>query len=348
MKWSRLGPTLLAAVLIGIVALGAQAGGPASASPRPAGRTHVDTAAVPRGWLPFSFGYIQMAVRPTWDLWYTQSAPLQCPTDLAGPVTLIYTSPSPNNPPRPDCAGRPSDTTVLVWYPATLRGAKALRHQRINAIAVDGPKVVGKWQEVSLPTLDFVIYTKGPQARAVLHTLTYSARAALSKLLPAPAVPANWGWLTADGLQFAVPSSWPVDRWARRLPQFGSNGPLWVMPFTVFFYAGGQPSITGQGMESGGGTALGLTDGLFDQEGDVLSSPPLSFYGTEYITGPVPEPCALIHTLQICLSPGDNTLYGPALYTIRRAGSRKVVTLTVGLAGDGLVARTIIGSFHPA
>lgn len=94
----------------------------------------------------------------------------------------------------------------------------------------------------------------------MLHPLTYSARAALSKLLPAPAVPANWGWLTADGLQFAVPSSWPVDRWARRLPQFGSNGPRGVMPFMVFFYSGGQPSITGQGMESGGGTALGLTD----------------------------------------------------------------------------------------
>ena len=181
----------------------------------------------------------------------------------------------------------------------------------------------------------------------MLHTLTYSARAALSKLIPAPAVPADWGWLIADGLKFAVPSNWRVDHFARRLPQLDSDSPLWLLPSTVLFYSGGEPFVGGSEV-SEGGTALGLADDLFDQEGVVLSSPPLTFYGTEYITGPVPEPCALIHSLQICLSHGDNTLYGPALYTIRRPGSHKVVTLSVGLAGDGLVARTIIGSFRPA
>jgi len=233
-----------------------------------------------------------MAVRPTWDVWYTQSAPLQCPTDFPGPVTLIYTSPSPNNPPKPDCEGGLSDTTVLVWYPASLRGAKALRHQRINGIAVDGPKVVGKWQEVSLPKLGFVIYTEGPEARAVLHTLTYSARAALAKLIPAPAVPANWGWLIADGLQFAVPSNWSLDHWARRLPQLGSDSPLWMQPNTVLLYSGGQASITGGGIVSGGGTALGLTDSLFDQEGAVLSSPPSA--STAWSTSPGPHPCPVL------------------------------------------------------
>jgi hypothetical protein len=349
MNRSSLGPRLLAAVLVGVVALGAQAAGRANASPPRAPRTAVDTATVPRGWLPFSFGYIQMAVRPTWDLWYSQSVPLDCPTGFSGPVLLIYTSPSPDNPPRPDCAGgRPSDTTVLVWYPATLKNAKALRHQQINGIAVDGPKVVGKWQEMSLPKLGIVIYTEGPRALAVLRTLSYSARAALSKLVPAPAVPPDWGWLIGDGLQFAVPSSWAIDHRAGRLPQLDSDSPLWLLASTVLFYSGGQPSFVGGNEVSEGGTALGLADDLFDQEGVVLSSPPLTFYGTAYITGPVSEPCALIHTLKICLSPGDNTLYGPALYTIRRPGSRKVVTLTVGLAGDGLVARTIIGSFRPA
>ncbi len=345
-KRSGFGPALWAAVLLATVGLGAQAR--ASASPLGAERTNVDTAAVPRGWLPFSFGYIQMAVRPTWDVWYSQAAPLACPTGFSGPVTLIYTSPSPNNPPRPDCAGRTAGTTVLVWYPALVKNAGALRHEQINGIAVDGPKVVGRWQELSLPKLGFVIYTEGPRALAVLHTLTYSARAGLTKLAPAPAVPADWGWLIGDGLQFAVPSNWPVDHWARRLPQADSDGPLWLLPNTVLFYSGGQASMAGASEVSEGGTALGLAADLFDQEGVVLSSPPLSFYGTEYITGPVPVPCASIHALKICLSPGDNTLYGPALYTIRRPGSHKVVTLTVGLAGDGLVARTIIGSFRPA
>jgi len=30
---------------------------------------------------------------------------------------------------------------------------KALRHETINSIVLDGPRVVGKWQELSLPTL---------------------------------------------------------------------------------------------------------------------------------------------------------------------------------------------------
>jgi len=119
------------------------------------------------------------------------SAP-SMPHRLPGPVTLIYTSPSPNNPPKPDCEGGLSDTTVLVWYPASLRGAKALRHQRSTA-SRSTAQGRWEWQEVSLPKLGFVIYTEGPEARAVLHTLTYSARAALAKLIPAPAVPANWG-----------------------------------------------------------------------------------------------------------------------------------------------------------
>ena len=113
-------------------------------------------------------------------------------------------------------------------------------------------RIVGKWRGVP-PTLGFVIYTEGPAAKAVLHTLTYSARAALAKLTPAPAVPAGWGWLIADGLQFAVPSNWSVDHWARRLPQLGSDGPLWMQPNTVLLYSGGEPSITGMGIVSAGG-----------------------------------------------------------------------------------------------
>jgi len=345
-RWPRLGVTLLVAVVMGVTWLSAQADG-AAAGPLRARHGAVGNAAVPRGWLPFSFGYIQMAVRPNWDVWYTQSAPLQCPTDFAGPVTLIYTSPSPNNAPRPDCAGERSDTTVLVWYPASLLEAKALRHQRINGIEVDGPRVVGKWQELSLPTLRFVIYTKGPEAPAVLHTLTYSARAALAKLSPAPAVPADWGWLAADGLLFAAPSNWPVDHLATKSAGSGTDGPLWVQPRTVVLYSGGEPADDDV-FVSMGGTALGLGYDSFDEQGAVVSSPPLAPIGTEYITGPTPAPCARIHTLKICLSPGDNTLYGPALYTIRRPGARRLVTLTVGLSGDGLVARTIIGSFRPS
>ena len=120
----------------------------------------------------------------------------------------------------------------------------------------------------------------------MLHTLTYSARAALAKLSPAPAVPADWGWLTADGLRFTVPSNWPVDHLATKSAGLGTDDPLWVQPRTVVLYSGGEPADDDV-FVSMGGTALGLTNELFDQEGAVVSSPPLQPSARSTSPGPL-------------------------------------------------------------
>jgi len=344
-KSSRLGLMLLLAVLVGVGALSTQAAGrrlPARSEPsvRPSiplrcprlvaffVRLHPDGG-------PSDLGRL---VHPI-------SAP-SMPTDFPGPVTLIYTSPSPNNPPKPDCEGGLSDTTVLVWYPASLRGAKALRHQRINGIAVDGPRSLGNGRRCRSPSW---ASSSTPRARRPGRC---SIRSPTRPGRPSPSsFPRRRYRRTgvADCRRSAVRRT--VELVTRSLgketPTARKRQPLWMQPNTVLLYSGGQASITGGGMcpERDGPRPYRF---LVDQEGAVLSSPPLSFYGMEYITGPTSMPCARIHSLRICLSPGDNTLFGPGLYTIRRPSSRKIVTLTIGLAGDGLVARTIIGSFRPA
>ena len=218
----RVGVGLGLAVLVALLSTQTAWATSVRANPALAGRT-----TVPRGWLPFSFGYVQMAVFPRWIVYYNESAPFSCYSEHVPAVTLIYTSPSPNNPAKPACAGGRSDTTVLVWYPASLAGAKGLRHETINGIALDGPRVAGRWQELSIPKLRYVIYATGPKASAVLATLTYSPRARLDGLEPAPTVPASWQWLSSDGLRFAVPSNWPVEHLATRLPGFETDSPLW-------------------------------------------------------------------------------------------------------------------------
>jgi hypothetical protein len=348
----RVGTAWLVALVATMVPLRVQTAAWATARPPGAHRVAAGSATVPSGWVPFSYGNIQMAVRPSWNVFYEESAPFSCPLGMQGPVTLIYTSPSPGNPPVPTCAPRRSGTTVLVWYPASLRGANHLKHGALNGISTDG-RVVGNWTELSLPTLSYVIYADGPQAQAVLHTLSYSVRAALASLGSAPPVPADWRHLSTDGLEFAVPPTWPVKRLTSMLSRYDIDGPQWELPRSVVIYSGGSPSPRGY-FGGYGGTASGIVclytpkncSSEFDQDGVVLSSPPLTPIGTQAPIAPKLTTCAPLRTLSVCLSPGDNTLFGPALYTIKRLESRGTVTLTLGLGGNGSVAETVLGSFR--
>ena len=182
----------------------------------------------------------------------------------------------------------------------------------------------------------------------MLRTLSYSARASLAHPGPAPAVPKGWERVVADGLSFAVPSSWPVEA---RPAKFGYDmgGPLWDVPGAVVLYSGGQPAFDSY-FGSSSGTASGLFPSMWANNGVVVSFPALAPLGTRALWGIAPQShvCARPHGLTICPAAGDNTLYGPALFTVRRPGSKQVVSITVGLEGDGSVARTIIGSFAPA
>lgn len=297
--------------------------------------------------LEFAFGEIELAVAPDWTVSYDESVVLDCPHPHSA-VLVTFTSPSPGNAPRPECGGGPGTTTVLSWYPALARLGGA-PFKMVDGIAVQGPVRRGRWSEFSVPAEHYVFYVQGPQASAVLSTLSRSARATLAHLTPAPAVPRSWKPVVADGLRFAVPSGWPVEH---RSEQFGclSGGPLWDQPGAAVIYGGGEPSPAGcSGFGSLSGTAVGLY-GDFWGDGAVVSYPALAPLGPSALWGIAPpsHACARVHGLTVCPAAGDNTLYGPALFTVKRPGSQRVVSLTVGLEGDGSVARTVIGSLAPA
>ena len=126
---------------------------------------------------------------------------------------------------------------------------------------------------------------------------------------------------------------------------------VWDLPGTAVIYRGGQPSLND--CPSGFGSLSGTASGLYDDfwgDGVVVSFPAQVPPGTSALWGIAPQShvCSHAHALTICPAAGDNTLYGPALFTVERPGSQRVVGLTVGLEGDGAVARTIIGSFAPS
>ena len=300
------------------------------------------------GRLEFAFGDIELAIEPTWTVSYDESVELNCPKPHSS-VLVSFTSPSPGNPPRPECDGGPATTTVLAWYPAVLR-LNNVPLKTINGVAVEGPLRRGRWSEYSLLAEHYVFYVEGPQATAIVGTVSYSARASLAHLMSALSAPETWKHVTADGLRFAVPASWPVRQRSGQLRcEFGA--PLWDLPGTAVIYHGGQPSpgdCSGY-FASLSGTASGLY-GEFWGDGVVVSYPALATLGTSALWGITPQShvCSHAHGVTICPAAGDNTLYGAALFTVKRPGRAGVVSLTVGLEGDGSVARMIIGSFAPA
>ena len=296
----------------------------------------------------FAFGDIELAIAPTWTVSYDEGGvELNCPTQPTL-VLVTFTSPSPGNPPRPECGGVPATTTVVAWYPAVARLGKAPL-KTINGIAVEGPVPRGRWSEYSLPAAHYVFYAEGPDGTAIVRTVSYSARASLAHITSALPAPKTWKHVTADGLRFAVPASWPVRQRSGQLGcEFGA--PLWDLPGGAVIYHGRQSSPGGCSGYFGS-----LSGPAFDEypqfwgDGVVVSYPAQAPLGTSALWGIAPQShvCSHAHGLAICPSTGDNTLYGPALFTIERPGSERVVSVTVGLEGDGSVARMIIGSFAP-
>jgi len=301
------------------------------------------------GRLELAFGEVELSIEPDWTVSYDEAAPeLNCPTQPTL-VLVTFTSPSPGNAPRPECGGGPATTTVVAWYPAVARLGRAPL-KSVNGIEVEGPVPRGRWSEYSLPAEHYVFYAEGPEATAIVRTISYSARASLAHLTSAPPAPKTWKHVTADGLRFAVPASWPVSQRSGQLGcEFGA--PLWDVPGAAVIYHGRQSSRGGCSGYFGS-----LSGPAFDEypqfwgDGVVVSSPAVEPLGTSALWGIAPQSdvCSHAHGLMICPAAGDNTLYGPALFTVERPGSQQVVGLTVGLAGDGSVARTIIGSFAPS
>ena len=90
----------------------------------------------------------------------------------------------------------------------------------------------GQWAEYTLPAEHYVFYVEGPEASAILRTVSYSARASLAHPTAALPVPATWKHVTADGLRFAVPASWPVKHMSAQIAD-ECGAPLWDLLLSV-------------------------------------------------------------------------------------------------------------------
>jgi hypothetical protein len=167
-----------------------------------------DIGLTPTDWVPIDYGHAQIAVPATWDV----TAPPACYNSVHDDVILGAGGGT------GDCfsAGMPTDTVQIQPYPSRQHGCISCPQPYIptkvihlNGFLVRKTIDGANYDVPSLGvSLDFFAHTD----RQVLDTLTRSPRAVALGHTGAPRIPASWHRITFAGLSFAVPEAWAVTR----------------------------------------------------------------------------------------------------------------------------------------
>ena len=292
-------------------------------------------SATPAGWVPVAFGDAQVAVPASWYVLYNEA----CPTwSVPGEVFLK---------PRPvafDCA---QDTvgprTAVSFTPAAstphneLPAAAYRRPVVINGISVFAYRA-GPPGSYLVPSLGIEITVNGVLAQRVLHTLTHSPRAVVLAPGSAPPVPSYWRSVIFAGVRFSAPADLPVARTqdttglgdicgTAGVALFGSMVTLstdqrpFVVPLCPLMLPRPQTPLDGVQVDSG-----------------LLTEPGLSLsFGAH---------CLDLRGLRAC--PATSPDYSILVLRVTVPGRANPVFVSIGLAGNGMIARTILYSLRAA
>jgi len=297
----------------------------------------VDLSAAPAGWVPVVYGDAQVSVPPTWWVLYNSSA-----CAAGSPVGDVYINPSGG---FCSAKGTPKGETAVTlvalnekeYQPPTAYGQR----QVINGIVVYelysfSPTANGGTYLV--PSLGVEIEAEGPLAKRVVDTLSRSPRVVALASGPAPAIPASWLQVSFAGLRFSVPANWPINR-TSVTPGLGDICETLGVAFlstTVTLSTDVRPLLlppcpyippTPQQPENG----VQVDSGLRTEPMVTLS---LSAH------------CLVLHGLTSC--PATSPAFSILVLRVNVPGRDKPVFFSIGLAGNGMVARVILDSLRAA
>jgi len=344
--------------VLGFVALATAAcSGPGTTRPSPTTATisaslpspMVDTKATPAGWVPVDYGSAQFSVPATW--WVSTD---DCVNGNA-PGTIILVQPGSSaratGTVPPSCSPNQSaPVTAPVVEVGPMRtalpsGSARTPPPRINDIEVQevaaepckqSSAPCPTWYDV--PALGVEIFNaEAPdEPDAVLDTLTYSPRAVALAPGPMSSPPTSWREVSFGGITAEVPSTWSIGHntnWT-----FGCEIPdLTLFEAGVNLDAGSWVvSLSCPAIVPGGQPVRPPTDGLVIDPGKYGPLSSTTTYGR----------CFPNHTLTVCPSISDP--YGILVLAVRVPGTSAPVAVEIGLAGDGIVARTVLDSLRVA
>jgi hypothetical protein len=188
------------------------------------------------------------------------------------------------------------------------------------------------------PSLDIEVIAGGPMAIRVVDTLTRSPRSVALAQGPAPSVPSYWRTVTFAGLRFLVPAYWSIER----TPVTPVLGEICRTPGVSFYRSVVTLSTDIRPIEVPSCPYIPPTpqypsDGVQVDSGlRVEPIVPLSFSPR----------CLDLHGLTAC--PATSPDYSILVLRVTVPGRSKPVFVSIGLAGNGVVARTILYSLRAA
>jgi hypothetical protein len=301
----------------------------------------VVTSVTPSGWVPVDYGNVQVSVPATFSVLYPGW--IDCGgVGVANALELGPPTASSVNCP----AIRPNRkaTTVQVLHGRSPLVLETKPSTVINRLSADplvhdvGGKVLGYY----VPALGMAITGSGPLAGTIFRTLTRSPRAVVLAQGPSPAVRSSWHTVTFQGLAFDAPQAWPVTRTALPGSDLGIACGIYgvTLPETKVTLSTDReprpqyPCKATQGLL---GPPLRQTEGV-EVDARVASdfAFPLTF-STQ---------CIDIHTLTAC--PATSPAFSILVLKVTMPGRTTAVLVSIGLAGNGMVARAILYSLRAA
>jgi hypothetical protein len=225
--------------------------------------------------------------------------------------------------------------------PSTYVGEKPIL---INGV----PVYIGATGDYYAPALEVEVKVNGPLAKRLLGSLTRSPRAVVLDSGSAPAVPSSWQTVTFAGVRFSVPGDWPIDQTS--FVRVGLGNPCALEPGLAF-------TNKGSTLLTGGVT---LTS-------DQHLLPPPACASMRYITAQVPmdgvqadsgrsvhfrvtlsfaKHCLRLRGLTAC--PATSPAFSILVLWVKVPARSVGVFVSLGLAGNGMVARTILYSLKEA
>jgi hypothetical protein len=293
----------------------------------------VNIASAPKGWIAVAFGDAQIAVPSTWWVYYN-SPP--CPT--GSPPGEVFVDPPPGVFHCPAETAPGPSTTVSLESPRSPRSAVLGYPAVVNGLSVY-PYPAGPRHSYLVPALDLELTVDGPLAQKALHTLMRSPRSVLLASGPVAAVPSSWQSVSFAGLVFSAPADWPVTS-------------------TAIVNVPGNPCRTLGIALSATQVSLSTDTRPFVRDFMCARLSPTPYQPDDGVQVDSGSRSALIVTLSFsshCLKfhgliacPASSPAYDVAFLRVTLPGRPKPVFVSIGLAGNGMVARTILYSINKA
>ena len=293
----------------------------------------VDLSATPNGWVPVVDRDAQISVPATSWVFYPRGDWCRDATTF-GSVYLGNEEP-------PACAQTVTNTLIvrpIVHADLALETPPA---HYVNGLLVWD--LVGHPTATSgtymVPELGVVVSASGPLTSRLLATVAYSPRTTVLASGPVPVVPSSWRSVSFAGLRFSTPRSWPV------------------------YHTRVTPGL-GNVCQNPGVALVGITSVLLSNDAWHWLLPPCGYRkpvyqvpesGVQVDSGLRTEPqlalsfpkhCLDLHGLTAC--PATSPAYSILVLKVTVPGRSKPVYVSIGLAGNGMVARTIMYSLRAA